>query len=474
MATALIGRGVGQSDIILTFADNSIEHTIVLFAAILLGIPIQAISTTSNVYEMENLFKTLDSFVLITSQSKAEIIDKVVVNSNETKVKTFVVLDGISDNCLTYESLLKEGNNRRLERIPHFNVNPKSDTCLLLQSSGTSGVPKSVILSHRAFMATILDFKEFPIVENPLYAHMTPFGCISGLTVLFTHIPHGIPVVIYKQMSEDSILESIDKYRVNYMYITPPFGHTLVDDRVVNKYDLSSLKQIFTGGSPFAPTVGRALVQRYNVKLNESEILFMFFAIISVQLVMNSIVFCLLIIVYGMTEYFPISDCGKDSQYFPGNTGKVTPNTELKIIDINTGLSLGPNFDGEICVRGEKMFSGYLNNDLATNETIDKEGWLHTGDIGHLNESHCLFITDRLKELIKYQTKAVSPTEIEQFLLTHPCVAEVAVVGVTHIRDNQWPRAYVKVKPGMTVSEEELMKYVSGMISKVLFEDRIH
>jgi 4-coumarate--CoA ligase len=164
-----------------------------------------------------------------------------------------------------------------------------------------------------------------------------------------------------------------------------------------------------------------------------------------------------------MTEFLTITDNWSIEymEFIPGNTGYVSRLTELKIIDVNTGQSLGPNIDGEICVRGPKMFSGYLNNIEATKETIDSDGWLHTGDIGHYDQNERLFITDRLKEVIKFGTSAVCPTEIEQFLLTHESVAEVAVVGVKHESENQWPRAYVKVKAVKNVTEEELRMCVA-------------
>ncbi len=166
-----------------------------------------------------------------------------------------------------------------------------------------------------------------------------------------------------------------------------------------------------------------------------------------------------------MTEFVAVFESPniEYTEYIPGNMGHVSRITELKIVDINTGQSLGPDIDGEICLRGPQMFSGYLNNIEATKETIDIDGWLHTGDIGHYDTNERLFITDRIKEMIKYRAWPLSPTEIEQFLLTHESVAEVAVVGVKHETESQWPRAYVKVKDGKCVTEEELKKYVSGL-----------
>jgi acyl-CoA synthetase (AMP-forming)/AMP-acid ligase II len=166
-----------------------------------------------------------------------------------------------------------------------------------------------------------------------------------------------------------------------------------------------------------------------------------------------------------MTELITIVESAslEDTEFIPGNVGHVSRITELKIVDINTDQSLGPNIDGEIWLRGPQMFSGYLNNIEAMKETIDSDGWLHTGDIGHYDQNERLFITDRIKEMIKYGGWPLFPVEIEQFLLTHESVAEVAVVGIKHEIDEQWPRAYVKLKEGKSATEEELIKYVEGL-----------
>jgi 4-coumarate--CoA ligase len=166
-----------------------------------------------------------------------------------------------------------------------------------------------------------------------------------------------------------------------------------------------------------------------------------------------------------MTECMPTTEYPhiEYTEFIPGNVGLVARNLDLKIVDINTGQSLGPNIDGEIWLRGPQMFSGYLNNIEATKETLDSDGWLHTGDIGHYDQNERVFITDRLKEMIKFGTLTVCPTEIEQFLLTHESVAEVAVVGVKHESEVQWPRAYVKVKTDKIVTEEEIKKFVAGL-----------
>ncbi|CAG2172185.1 unnamed protein product [Oppiella nova] len=172
---------------------------------------------------------------------------------------------------------------------------------------------------------------------------------------------------------------------------------------------------------------------------------------------------------YGMTEYPALARNREQGEYIPGNCGQVSAGTEVKVVDLTTGESLGPNTDGEICVRGVNLIAGYLNNPKAWEAAVDGEGWYRTGDIGHYDEKERLFITDRLKEVVRIGVDNhyinISPVEIEQYVLTHPAVAEVAVVGVNNRAGTHRPRAYVKVKEGHTVSAEELKKFVSDTLA---------
>ena len=166
-------------------------------------------------------------------------------------------------------------------------------------------------------------------------------------------------------------------------------------------------------------------------------------------------------LVYGITEFvFPL-DNPYEGEFMPGFI--VSVNTQLKIVDLTTGQSLGPNKDGEICLKGDMMFSKYLNNEKATKRAFDSNGWFHSGDIGHYDENERVYTTDRLKELIKFKAWSIAPVEIELLLFTHKSIDSVAVIGVKHTTDGQYPRAYVKVKSGEKVTEEELIKYVEGL-----------
>lgn len=166
-----------------------------------------------------------------------------------------------------------------------------------------------------------------------------------------------------------------------------------------------------------------------------------------------------------MTETSPVthSSPADPAQVKFGAVGVCAPNTECKVIDMATGQPLGPGHEGEICVRGPQVMKGYLNQPEATAKTIDAEGWLHTGDIGYADDDHHFFIVDRAKELIKYKGFQVAPAELEAILLTHPAVADAAVIPIPDEEAGELPKAYVVLK---NVAEaEEILAFVSARVA---------
>ena len=270
---SLVERGVIKSDIVLTFAENSLELVSILFAAMYLGITIYPISSSVNIYEMDQLFDTLGQIVVITSKAKSEIIGKVLRNNNrKERVKFVVILDGYYDNYVTLDQLLKEGENKTLDKIPYFAVRPKKDLFLYIQSSGTSGVPKTVMISHKAIVAAILSMTSIDktkLKERLIFSHVTPFGCISGITLLFGYIVIGATLIIYRGYDEELILQSIQKYRINLLSFVPSFAHKLVSGDLVDKYDLSSVKMMTTSGSALNANAAKAILTKYKIIVQE-------------------------------------------------------------------------------------------------------------------------------------------------------------------------------------------------------------
>ena len=166
---------------------------------------------------------------------------------------------------------------------------------------------------------------------------------------------------------------------------------------------------------------------------------------------------------YGSTELLHCAyNTGDDVNEPVGSVGPPSPYCEMKIIDLETGKNLPANCSGEICFRGPARFLGYLRNLRATDEVIDSNGWYHTGDIGYYDDNGHLYVVDRIKALIKFRYWSISPAEIELFLQQHSAIDSVCVVGVKHQTDGQWLRAYVVIRPGHQVTEQELIKNVQG------------
>jgi acyl-CoA synthetase (AMP-forming)/AMP-acid ligase II len=170
---------------------------------------------------------------------------------------------------------------------------------------------------------------------------------------------------------------------------------------------------------------------------------------------------------YGLTESSPVTHVSSDrpGEARPGSIGQVLPNTECKVVDWATGEEVGAGQDGEICVRGPQVMLGYLNNPIATSNTIDTEGWLHTGDIGHADQDGFFFVVDRLKELIKYKGYQVPPAELEAVLVGHQSVAEAAVVPSLDEEGNEVPKAFIALKANASATPDELMAFVAERVA---------
>jgi acyl-CoA synthetase (AMP-forming)/AMP-acid ligase II len=208
----------------------------------------------------------------------------------------------------------------------------------------------------------------------------------------------------------------------------------------VGRYDLSSLRRVFTGAAPLGEQIAREVGARLG---------------------------CVVMQGYGMTETSPSTHMTprEPEKMRAGSVGTLVPNTECKIVGTESGAELGANEEGELCVRGPQVMKGYLNRPEATAETVDREGWLHTGDIGYADADGHFFIVDRKKELIKYKGFQVAPAELEALLVTHPAVADAAVIPSPDEEAGEVPKAFVVLKADRAASADELIAFVAVHLS---------
>lgn len=331
-----------------------------------------------------------------------------------------------------------------------------SGVVALPYSSGTTGLPKGVMLSHRGLVTSVAqvvdgDNPNLHLREDDVVLCVLPMFHVYALhSILLCGMRAGAALVIMKRFDTVRMFELVERHGITIVPLVLPIAVEIAKTDAIDRHDLSSVRMVISGAAP----MGKELQDILRAKLPR--------AVLGQG--------------YGMTEAGPVlSMCmafaKEPSPVKSGACGTVVRNAELKIIDPETGLSLHRNQPGEICIRGEQIMKGYLNNPEATAKTIDAEGWLHTGDIGYVDDDDEIFIVDRLKELIKYKGFQVAPAELEAMLIAHPGIADAAVVPIKDDSCGEIPVAFVVRSDGSEITEDEIKQYVA---KQVVFYKRLH
>jgi acyl-CoA synthetase (AMP-forming)/AMP-acid ligase II len=246
----------------------------------------------------------------------------------------------------------------------------------------------------------------------------------------------GATIVTMSRFDLEGFLKIAQDYEVSMAHLVPPILLALSKSPVVDNYQLPRLKTIFSGAAPLGEDLTRACMKRLDCIVRQG---------------------------YGMTETSPVTHSSPRDEIKFGSVGVPAPNTECKLVSLETGETLGPNEKGEVCVRGPQIMKGYLNKPEATAQTIDADGWLHTGDIGYADEDGHFFIVDRAKELIKYKGFQVAPAELEAMLLSHPCIGDAAVIPCADDEAGEVPKALVVLKKETTA--DEILDFVAARVA---------
>jgi 4-coumarate--CoA ligase len=320
-----------------------------------------------------------------------------------------------------------------IEQVP---VDLATHTVVLPYSSGTTGLPKGVMLTHRNLVANIEQCTHaIHYTDDEVALAALPFFHIYGMQVLMNGLlANGVTTVTMPRFDMVEALQAVQELKITRFFAVPPIILGLAKAPIVDDYDTSSVRQIFSGAAP----LGAELAAEAGARLG-----------------------CEVVQGFGMTELSPVSHCTVEGDYRPGTSGVTISNTESRIVDPDTGEDQGVGERGELWVRGPQVMTGYLNNPQATAETIDADGWLHTGDIAIIDEHGHMSVVDRLKELIKVKGFQVAPAELEALIITHPKVADVAVIGVPDDEAGEAPKAFVTAAPGETVTLDEIQALVS-------------
>ncbi|XP_060171549.1 4-coumarate--CoA ligase 2-like [Lycium barbarum] len=453
IALGLHKLGIDQRQVIMLLLPNSPEFVFAFLGASFRG----AITTTANPFytpsEITKQAKSSSAKLIIT---QSHYVDKIKCYAEENGVKIVCADDTPPpEGCLSFTELLITQSDYDTFLSDSVKILP-DDVAALPYSSGTTGLPKGVMLTHKGLVTSVAQQVDG---ENPnLYFQsedvimcvLPLFHIYSLNSILLCGLRVGATILIMQKFEIKGLMELVEKYKVTIAPFVPPIVLAIAKSPLVDEYDLSSIRMIMSGAAP----MGKELEDTVRAKLPN--------AVLGQG--------------YGMTEAGPVlSMClafaKQPFEVKSGSCGTVVRNAEMKIVDTHTGAFLPRNHAGEICIRGDQIMKGYLNNPKATEETIDKEGWLHTGDVGYIDEDDQVFIVDRLKELIKYKGYQVAPAELEAMLISNSNIADAAVVPMKDEVAGEVPVAFVVRANGSNISEEEIKKFVS---EQVIFYKRIN
>ena len=322
---------------------------------------------------------------------------------------------GHSDRAASFGELLGDP-----DAAPRVAIDPALDIAALPYSSGTTGVSKGVMLSHRNLVANMVQSEgALGLSPDDVVIAVLPFFHVYGMCIIMNlGLLGGATLVTMPRFELEQFLDLLERYRVTRAYVVPPIALALARDPAVEGRDLSALRHIVCGAAPLGADLAEEVAERIGCSVSQG---------------------C------GMTEMSPVTHLVPPGSTVrkPGSIGPPIPGTECRLVDPETGRDARPEEPGELWMRGPQVMQGYLGNPKATARMIDHQGWLHSGDVAAVDEEGWFTIVDRVKELIKYKGFQVAPAELEAILISHPQVADCAVIGVPDEEAGELPKAFV-------------------------------
>ncbi len=427
VAGGLASRGFAKGATLAIVAPNTVEYAVVFHATTLAGGIVTTINPSYKPGEIGYQLRDSGARMLVTVPSAMDLVRSAVPGSS---VEEIFVMGADSFARLEADEPLSG----------QVQIDPAEDVAVLPYSSGTTGYPKGVMLTHRNLVANLCQAQGAQALRSDdVVIAALPFFHIYGMSIIMNHaLRSGATLVTMPRFHLEAFLSNIQERGVTRAYVVPPIAMALAKDPLVERFDLSSLELLICGGAPLGVELEIACARRLDCQVGQG---------------------------FGMTESSPLthSPTCPGSKIKPGTIGTPVPNLECRIVELETRTDTEPGQPGELWMRGPNIMKGYLNNESATKDTIDQDGWLHSGDIAIVDTEGYFTIVDRVKELIKYKGFQVAPAELEAVILAHPQVTDAAVISIPDEEAGEVPKAYV-VRRG-DVSEGDLMAHVAERVA---------
>jgi len=462
-ARALIALGVKPGDHVAIWATNVPQWYITFWATTKIGAVLVTVNTAYKIYETEYLLRQSDTHTLVMidgyKDSDYVSIMKELCPELETAepgkplhikrlpfLRNIITIESKQKGCLTWDEAMALA-----ERVPKeevylraISIN-KHDVCNMQYTSGTTGFPKGVMLTHYNVVNNgkcIGDCMDLSTADRMLI-HVPMFHCFGMVLAMIASVTHGTTMCPIPYFSPKQSLDCINKEKITCCHGVPTMFIAMLEHEDFKKTDFSYMRTGIMAGSPCPVKVMQDVVDKMNMK----EIT----------------------IVYGQTEASP--GCTQSRVDDPievrvNTVGRALPGIECKIVDPQTGEDLPDNVDGEFVARGYNVMKGYYKMPEATAAAIDKDGWLHTGDLARRDENGYFKITGRIKHMIIRGGENIYPKEIEDFIYTHPKVKDVQVIGVPDKQYGEEIMACVILKEGESLTEDELRDYIRTHMAK--------
>lgn len=439
-AGALAARGVGVGTKVGLLCPNVPAFATVFHGILRAGATATTINSLYTADEIANQLQDAEAEWLVTVSplltGAAEAAARLGIADDHV-----IVLDG-AEGHPSLRDLLGEGH-----AAPEVSFDPATHLAVLPYSSGTTGRPKGVMLTHRNLVANVAQARALLSVgADDRVLAVLPFFHIYGMTVLLNFaLLQRAGLVTMPKFDLVEFLRIIQEHRTTWVFVAPPIAVALAKHPIVDQYDLSAIKVIFSGAAPLDGALAAAVEKRLHCEVVQG---------------------------YGMTETSPAVNLipAERPEIDKSSIGPLVPNTDARLVDPETGADVdvpdsGASEPGELWVRGPQVMVGYLNRPEATAEMLDADGWLRTGDMATVTADGIFRIVDRLKELIKYKGYQVAPAILEAVLLEHPQIADAAVIGAHDDDGQEVPKAFVVRQADADLSADEVMAFVASHVA---------
>ncbi|ESQ34747.1 hypothetical protein EUTSA_v10007272mg [Eutrema salsugineum] len=428
--------GIRKGDVVLILSPNSIHVPVVCLSVMSLGAVLTTANTLNTVGEISKQISDSNPKLAFTTP---DLAPKLADSAIPLVLERVGPTRGVKVVGILSEMMKKEPSGKRVrERVN------QDDTAVMLYSSGTTGPSKGVISSHGNLTAQMARFVSDKWKEEEIFLCTVPMFHTFGLICFaMGTVALGTTVVILRRFELHDMMAAVEKYRATILALAPPVVVAMINgaDLIKAKYDLSSLRMVRCGGAPLSKEVTEGFLEKYP----------------TVDIFAG----------YALTESngagASIESVEESRRY--GAAGLLSSGVEARIVDPETGRVMGANQTGELWLKGPSIAKGYFRNKEATDETINSEGWLKTGDLCYIDDDGFLFVVDRLKELIKYKGYQVPPAELEALLMTHPDILDAAVIPFPDKEAGQYPMAYVARKLESNLSEKQVIDFISKQVA---------